>query len=233
MKDGAMVSLMDMNLPFGEFNSSSTCTPATTGAEIIGNIGRLDATYLMSIVSRHASACTSAARHKPAGGPPDGQPENIAVLLECMRTLFDTVVVDLGMYLDEITLKVMDISDAILLVGVQNLPCLANVRRFMESIRGVEGALSDKLKVVVNRHLPDSDLSVEDMEKALGSRSSAGFPTYRPAFGHQPGPDLLEIAPGPRSPGPSGNCQGPGPRRRGEKAGGFSHPSLSAANAKI
>ncbi|QLA20657.1 AAA family ATPase [Desulfolutivibrio sulfoxidireducens] len=197
MKDGAMVSLMDMNLPFGEVQLFLDLHPRYHWGEIIGNIGRLDATYLMSIISRHASGLYLLPPPSRLEDLQMATPENITLLLECMRTLFDTVVVDLGMYLDEITLKVMDISDAILLVGVQNLPCLANVRRFMDNIRSAEGALTDKLKVVVNRHLPDSDLSVEDMEKALGIKVLRRIPNdYKTTLSAiNQGKTLLEIAP--------------------------------------
>ena len=57
----------------------------------------------------------------------------------------------------------MDISDAIVLVCVQNLACLANVRRFLDNIRQSELGLEEKLRLVVNRHLAESDLVVEDM----------------------------------------------------------------------
>ncbi|KUG28978.1 type ii/iv secretion system atpase tadz/cpae, associated with flp pilus assembly [hydrocarbon metagenome] len=196
-KDGAMVSLMDMNLPFGEVQLFLDLHPRYHWGEIIGNISRLDATYLMSIVSRHASGLYLLPPPSRLEDLQMATPENITALLTCMRSLFDTVVIDLGMYLDEITLKVMDISDEIVLVCVQNLPCLANVRRFMENVRGVEGDLVQKLKVVVNRHLPESDLSVEDMEKALGikvfRRIQNDYKTTLAAINQ--GKTLAEIAP--------------------------------------
>jgi pilus assembly protein CpaE len=196
-RQGAMVSLMDMNLPFGEVQLFLDLHPRYNWGEIIGNISRLDATYLMSIVSRHASGLYLLPPPSRLEDLQMATPENIASLLTCMRSLFDTVVIDLGMYLDEITLKVMDISDDIVLVCVQNLPCLANVRRFMESVRGAEGDLAQKLKLVVNRHLPESDLSVEDMEKALGMkvhrRIQNDYKTTLSAINQ--GKTLSEIAP--------------------------------------
>ncbi|WP_428566451.1 MAG: AAA family ATPase [Solidesulfovibrio sp. DCME] len=166
-KPGATVALMDMNLPFGEAQLFLDIAPKYHWGEVLGNIARLDATYLMSVMSRHASGLYLLAPPSRLDDLQMASPENISKLLELMRQVFDTVVIDLGMYLDEITLKVMDISDAIVLVCVQNLPCLANVRRFLDNIRHAEAGLEEKLKIVVNRHLEESDLTVEDMEKAL------------------------------------------------------------------
>lgn len=167
-KPGATVALMDMNLPFGEAQLFLDITPKYHWGEVLGNISRLDATYLMSVMSRHPSGLYLLAPPSRLDDLQMATPENISRLLELMRQIFDTVVIDLGMYLDEITLKVMDISDAIVLVCVQNLPCLANVRRFLDNIRHAESGLEEKLRIVVNRHLEDSELVVDDMEKALG-----------------------------------------------------------------
>lgn len=91
----------------------------------------------------------------------------------------------------------MDISDAIVLVCVQNLACLANVRRFLDNIRHAEMGLEDKLRIVVNRHLAESDLVVEDMEKALDQtvfwRVPNDYKTTLAAINQ--GKTLLETAP--------------------------------------
>jgi len=166
-KAGASVALVDMNLPFGEAQLFLDLSPKYHWGEVLTNIGRLDSTYLMSVMSRHASGLYLLPPPSRLDDLQMATPDNISKLLELMRQLFDTVVIDLGMYLDEITLKVMDISDAIVLVCVQNLACLANVRRFLDNIRQSELGLEEKLRLVVNRHLAESDLVVEDMEKAL------------------------------------------------------------------
>lgn len=171
MKRGASVALMDMNLPFGEVQLFLDLAPKYHWGEVIGNISRLDSTYLMSIMSRHPSGLYLLPPPSRLDDLQMATPENISKLLDMMRMMFDTVIIDLGMYLDEITLKVMDISDDILLICVQNLPCLANVRRFLENIRHAEGSLDEKIKLVVNRHLAESDLVVDDMEKTLDMKS--------------------------------------------------------------
>lgn len=199
-KPGATVALMDMNLPFGEAQLFLDIAPKYHWGEVLGNISRLDATYLMSVMSRHASGLYLLAPPSRLDDLQMATPENISKLLELMRQIFDIVVIDLGMYLDEITLKVMEISDAIVLVCVQNLACLANVRRFLDNIRHAEAGLEEKLKLVVNRHLDESDLAVADMEKALALpvfwRVPNDYQTTLSAINQ--GKTLLETAP--RSP---------------------------------
>ncbi len=196
-KAGASVALMDMNLPFGEAQLFLDIAPKYHWGEVLGNISRLDATYLMSVMSRHASGLSLLAPPSRLDDLQMATPENISSLLALMRQVFDTVVIDLGMYLDEITLKVMDISDAIVLVCVQNLPCLANVRRFLDNIRQAQAGLEEKLRIVVNRHLGESELTVEDMENALGLpvywRIPNDYKTTLAAINQ--GKTLLEAAP--------------------------------------
>jgi len=196
-KPGATVALMDMNLPFGEAQLFLDIVPKYHWGEVLGNINRLDATYLMSVMSRHASGLFLLAPPSRLDDLQMATPEHISRLLEVLRQTFDTVVIDLGMYLDEITLKVMDIADVIVLVCVQNLPCLANVRRFLDNIRQAEAGLDDKLKIVVNRHLEESDLVIGDMEKALGLpvfwRVPNDYKTTLAAINQ--GKTLLDVAP--------------------------------------
>ena len=196
-RPGGSVALMDMNLPFGEAQLFLDLAPKYHWGEVLGNIGRLDATYLMSVMSRHASGLYLLAPPSRLDDLQMATPDNISRLLELMRQVFDTVVIDLGMYLDEITLKVMEISDAIVLVGVQNLACLANIRRFLDNIRQGGVGLEDKLRLVINRHLAESDLVVEDMEKALGQtvywRIPNDYKTTLTAINQ--GKTLLETAP--------------------------------------
>lgn len=196
-KEGASVALVDMNLPFGEAQLFLDLAPKYHWGEVLTNIGRLDTTYLMSVMSRHPSGLYLLPPPSRLDDLQMATPDNISKLLEVLRQLFDTVVIDLGMYLDEITLKVMDISDAILLVCVQNLACLANVRRFLDNIRQTEFGLEEKLKIVINRHLEESDLVVEDMEKALGQSVFWQIPNdYRTTLSAiNQGKTLLETAP--------------------------------------
>lgn len=196
-KEGASVALVDMNLPFGEAQLFLDLVPKYHWGEVLTNIGRLDTTYLMSVMSRHPSGLYLLPPPSRLDDLQMATPDNISKLLEVLRQLFDTVVIDLGMYLDEITLKVMDISDAILLVCVQNLACLANVRRFLDNIRQTEFGLEEKLKIVINRHLEESDLVVEDMEKALGQSVFWQIPNdYRTTLSAiNQGKTLLETAP--------------------------------------
>ncbi|WP_027183889.1 AAA family ATPase [Desulfovibrio inopinatus] len=165
------VVLIDMNLPYGEVELFLDLKPKFHWGEVVSNISRLDATYLMSVLTRHPSGLYVLPPPSQLEDLQSATPENIASILEMMRGLFDVIVIDLGMYLDEVTLKVMEVSDTILLTSVQNLTCLANVKRFLEHFRQPDMNWEEKIHIVVNRYLADCDLTVADMEETMEKKS--------------------------------------------------------------
>jgi len=178
----AKVVLLDMTIPYGEVQLFLDVRPKFHWGEAVRNISRLDAAYLMGILAKHPSGLYLL--------PPPSQfediqlatPESIGAILELLARIFDLVVVDLGIYIDEVALRVMDLSEVIYLVAVQHLACLANVKRFLEQA-GTDGpggsagtARKDKIRLILNRHLKDCDLSAADMEQAVGMTVHALIP---------------------------------------------------------
>ncbi|MBF0480420.1 MAG: cobyrinic acid a,c-diamide synthase [Desulfovibrionaceae bacterium] len=179
---GAKVVLLDMTIPYGEVQLFLDVRPKFHWGEAVRNISRLDAAYLMGILARHPSGLYLL--------PPPSQfediqlasPESIGAILELLARTFDLVVVDLGIYIDEVALRIMDLSEVIYLVAVQHLACLANVKRFLEQA-GADGpgnlagtARKEKFRLILNRHLKECDLSAQDMEEAVGMAVHALIP---------------------------------------------------------
>jgi pilus assembly protein CpaE len=112
------VVLIDMNLLFGEIPLFLDIEPTYHWSEIAKNISRLDTTFLMSILSKHSSGIYIL----PSAGHLDGQnvatPEIIERLLDLMQSVFDFIVIDTGQHMDDISQKIYDMSDTVLLISV-------------------------------------------------------------------------------------------------------------------
>jgi len=152
------VVLVDMNLLFGEIPLFLDIEPSYHWSEIAKNISRLDATFLMSILSKHPSGVYLL----PSAGQLDGHhvatPETIERLLTLIENVFDFIVIDCGQHLDDISLKILQMSDTVLLVSVLSLPCLANANRFLRSLYGL-GYPTEKTRIVINRYLKNPEIS--------------------------------------------------------------------------
>jgi pilus assembly protein CpaE len=175
----AKVVILDMTIPYGEVQLFLDVRPKFHWGEAVRNIGRLDAAYLMGILAKHPSGLYLLPPPSQFEDIQFASPESIGAVLELLARMFDLVVVDLGIYIDEVALRVMDLSEVVYLVAVQHLACLANVKRFLEQA-GADGqagaARRDKLRLILNRHLKDCDLSAADLEEAVGLTVHALIP---------------------------------------------------------
>lgn len=164
------VALIDMNLLFGEVPLFLDIEPVFNWGEVAKNISRLDSTYLMSILSKHPSGVRVLPSPTQLDGVNPATPDIIESLLRFMQSEFDYIVIDSGQSLNDLSLKVLELSDTVLINAILSLPCLINVRRLMETFKRL-GYPSDKnVKVIINRYQKNSVISLKDAEKGIDKR---------------------------------------------------------------
>lgn len=170
------VALIDMNLLFGEVPLFLDMEPAFNWGEVAKNISRLDSVYLMSILSKHPSGMFVLPSPTGIDGVNMANPEVIEKILHLMQKEFDYIVIDGGHSLDEISLKVMEMSDMVMINSILSLPCLINVRRLVETLRRLGCPSEENIKIVINRYHKNSVISVKEAEKGLQKRISWYIP---------------------------------------------------------
>jgi pilus assembly protein CpaE len=147
-----LVALIDMNLLFGEIPIFLNIESVFNWGEIARNISRLDATYLMSILSKHSSGIYVLPSPTGLDGVNVANPEIIEKLLGLMRNVFDYIVIDGGQALDDISMKILEMSDMVFLVAILSLPCLTNVKRLLWIFQKLGYPQQEDIKIVINRH---------------------------------------------------------------------------------
>jgi pilus assembly protein CpaE len=147
-----LVALIDMNLLFGEIPIFLNIESVFNWGEIARNISRLDSTYLMSILSKHSSGIYVLPSPTGLDGVNVANPEIIEKLLGLMRNVFDYIVIDGGQALDDISMKILEMSDMVLLVAILSLPCLTNVKRLLWIFQKLGYPQQEDIKIVINRH---------------------------------------------------------------------------------
>ena len=147
-----LVALIDMNLLFGEIPIFLNIESVFNWGEIARNISRLDATYLMSILSKHSSGVYVLPSPTGLDGVNVATPEIIEKLLGLMRNVFDYIVIDGGQALDDISLKILEMSDMVLLVAILSLPCLTNVKRLLWIFQKLGYPQHEDIRIIINRH---------------------------------------------------------------------------------
>ena len=165
------VALIDMNLLFGEIPIFLNIESFFNWGEVARNISRLDPTYLMSILSKHASGVYVLPSPTGLDGVNVATPEIIEKILGLMRSVFDFIVIDGGQAIDDISLKILEMSDTVLLIGILSLPCLTNVKRLLWIFQKLGYPLQDNIKIIVNRHTDKkSAIPPEEAEKSINQK---------------------------------------------------------------
>jgi pilus assembly protein CpaE len=166
-RDHMAVALVDMNQLFGDIPLFLEVKPRYHWGEITKNIDRLDSTFLMNVLSRHSSGVHILPSPAYLNGYPVATPMVIEKILRQMQKMFDLIIIDGGQSIDKTSLRTIEISDTVLLVSLLNLPCLSNSTKIIKSFNNLQLLPKDRLRIVVNRYLKKSEISLKDAEKSI------------------------------------------------------------------
>jgi len=164
---GQSVALVDMNTLFGEVPLFLEMSPKFHWGEITKNIERLDNTFLTNILTRHESGIHVLPSPAYLNGHVKPTPEIMDRLLGVMKRMFDHVLIDTGQSTNDTSLRVVELSDTLLLVTILSLPCLANTNRLIKSFRDLGYVNNDRIKIVLNRYTKNNDISLKDAEASI------------------------------------------------------------------
>ena len=161
------VALIDMNTLFGEVPLFLEMSPKFHWGEITKNIERLDNTFLANILTRHQSGIHVLPSPAYLNGHMRPTPDIMSRLLELMKSMFDYVLIDTGQSTNDTSLRVIEMSDTLLLITILSLPCLANTNRLIKSFLDLGYLDNGRIKVVLNRYLKNADISLKDAEAGI------------------------------------------------------------------
>ncbi len=170
------VALMDMNPLLGDIHLFLNIRTCFSWADAARDIARLDSTYLLNTLHKHPTGI----HVLPAPSRPEGSgvatPEAMERLIGLMRSAFDLIVVDGCKSLDDLSLRMLGLSDTILVVTELNLPALVNARKLLDTFEGLGLSRGKDIKVVVNRYQKNNMVSPEEAEKTVGRKIVSMIP---------------------------------------------------------
>lgn len=191
------IALVDMNMIFGDLPLFLEITPKYHWGEITKNIERLDSTFLQNVLAKHPSGLHVLPSPGHLNGYPAATPEVVERVLRLMQTMFDFVIVDGGQSLNQATLRAVEMCNNLLLVSMLSLPCLANTNKVMRSFDNISLSAKERLRLVINRYLKKSEISVGDAEQTVNQKIFWMIPNdYKTTMSAiNQGKTLLEVAP--------------------------------------
>jgi len=166
-KDIQSVALIDINLLFGDLSLFFENKPEYNWSDLTKTISRLDDTFLKNILSVDTSGVFVLPSSSRFSDQNEITPRVVEHLLMLMRRVFDFVIIDGGQPLDDISFKILELSDTILLVSILSYPCLSITNKLLRAIRDLGFTPDEKIKILINRYLKKSNPSIEDAEASF------------------------------------------------------------------
>jgi pilus assembly protein CpaE len=160
------VALLDADLLFGDQAVLLNLPVTKTITDLSINIRQLDDDLLADVMVSHSSGV------KVLLAPPSPQQaervtaEHVRLVVQTMVNSFDYVFIDLSPSFAETNLALMDLSDKILLILLNELTSLKNARLFLE-VADLLGYARDKTQFVLNRATAPSAITVNAITENL------------------------------------------------------------------
>jgi pilus assembly protein CpaE len=166
-KDAPEVALVDSKIMSGDIPIFLAFKPSYDWGAITENVTRLDAAFLTNLLTKHDCGVHVLPAPARLNGNHGAIPEVMAHTLGFMRSMFDFVVVDGGQTVDKTSLRIVEMSDSVLLMTVLNHSCLSNTKRLFNAFTGMGYSPRKRTRIVINRYLKNSPVSLTVAEDGL------------------------------------------------------------------
>src|SRR5436190_6950068 len=202
------IALVDGNLIFGDIGVIMNMVSNKTIADLANRIAELDRELINDVLATHTSQV------KVLLAPPNPQTgelvtsDHLRAILEALRKEFDYVVVDTQSSFQDRALAVLDVADRIVTLMTLEMPCIKNIKLFLEVAELLEYP-PEKTLLVLNKADSRMGIRIENVEEniqhkvALQIGNAAhdmalsvnqGVPLVIEKRGHQTSKDIFALA---------------------------------------
>jgi pilus assembly protein CpaE len=163
--NGKSTVLVDLDLNAGDVTTFLNMKPTYTISDVTMNISRLDRNFLQGVISKHESGISVLAEPQKIEEGVSISSSEIKKVLSLLKSMYKYIIID-AETISERTMSAIEMSDMILLVFFMSLPSIKNMQRHLRYFDRI-GLGKEKVKLIANRYLKKSDITIEDTEKAL------------------------------------------------------------------
>jgi pilus assembly protein CpaE len=163
---GKKVVLVDGNLIFGDLGVIMNLVSSKTIADLANRITELDRDLLNDILITHTTQV------RVLLAPPNPQTgelvtsDHLRAIIEQLRKDFDYVVVDTQSSFQDRALAVLDLADRIVTLMTLEMPCIKNIKLFLEVAELLEYP-AEKVLLVLNKADSRLGIRVENVEENI------------------------------------------------------------------
>jgi pilus assembly protein CpaE len=166
---GEQVVIADLDLQLGDVTMFLNMKPRYTIVDVVSRGPGLDPSSVHSALAKHESGIYVLGEPAKPEDADTISPDQVGQVLSHLRQMFKYVIVDATHSFEDRTIEVLDVSDTILVVVLLDLPNIRNVQRCLDIFNRLPGYSEGKVKLVVNRYMPDLQIGIPQVERTLKS----------------------------------------------------------------
>jgi pilus assembly protein CpaE len=166
-KQKSSVALIDSNMLFGEIPLFLGITPKHDWGEIIRNVSRMDKTLFSNILTRHSSGVDVYPSPRNMEELGTVVVKQVVRMFNKMREIYDFIIIDGGQSQNYLSTKALEISDQIILVAEQSLPCLSNTNKLLKAFSELGYPRDEQISVLINRYQKREGISLKEAENCI------------------------------------------------------------------
>jgi pilus assembly protein CpaE len=165
---GKEAALADLDLQAGDVSIFMNARPTKTIADVCTGGARIDSTAVTGALVKHDTGVFVLSGPERPEQTEVVKPAKVNEIITTLRDSFPFVVVDNGHGFSDVNLEVFDLADQIFVVVLLNLPSIRAAQRCLDVFRQLNYLRDqEKVRLIVNRYLPQKDIGIEQLEEAL------------------------------------------------------------------
>lgn len=137
---------------------------------IVSNVAHYDEKNILSLVGKYSDIDLYVLEAKEEIMPElKYTPEKVGKIINVLKNIFDYLIIDTSSLINEFNVSVLNNSGLILLISNTNLNSLKNSLKCYELFDKI-GYNDDKIKLILNRYLENSETSLQDIENDINKK---------------------------------------------------------------
>lgn len=169
------VALLDLDLQFGDINIFLDIEPKETIIELVQEVITPNIDSVRSYMTVHSSGVHVLCAPRSPEYAELVSPEKILSLLSLLRSYYDYVIIDTAPSFSEINMTALESSSLIFFVTGLDISILKNSKLSISLLESLQQ--TDKVRVIVNRAVDMSSITINDVQKIIGYPIWAKIPS--------------------------------------------------------
>jgi len=175
------VVLVDLGRPFPDVGKFLDLGKRGNLIDLVTNVDHLDPKFITKTLQTHKSTVSVLPGYADINELGLIDPHVVEKVWAALRYLFDWIVVDLSLWLDDLYFQVAQKADQVLLLTELTIPELKNLKQLRKLFQQI-GVEKERLKIVVNRYQKSSGVDLHEVETLQSHRVFFTMPSDYPAL---------------------------------------------------